>query len=243
MEALGSAARDYLWLLDRGYSSEAALKLVGDRRQLPREERMILFRGLAPSARAASRLPLLVSSPRGRRLLLDGHNQALTVMHYLEGRPLFLSNDGLLRDAGGSHGRIAREELFERALGLLAESLASAAPSRVLALFDAPIPRSARHAARLGELLAGLGIAAEARLEADADAPLKRAPPGSAVATSDSAIAEALAARPAGEGLALFDAARMAVARLRASSREGEPEEPWLELRSLLEEPDQKARR
>lgn len=232
---LRSAARDYLWLLDRDYSTSAALKLVGDRFQLPSEERMILFRGVVPSRDAAVRRLLLAASARDRGLLVDGYNQGLAVMHYLEGRPVFLASDGLLRDAGGSHGRIARPELFDRALGLLAERVAAEGPSSVLAFFDAPVPKSASHARFFREKLASLGMKAEARIEADADPPLKRAPAGSLVATSDSAIADALAARPAQEGMGLFDAARAAIEALRAGSRPGGADTPWLDISQLLE--------
>jgi hypothetical protein len=231
---LEKAARDYLWLLDRGYSGSAALKLVCDRFQLPREERMLLFRGIAPSKASAARRHLVTDRARGRPLLVDGHNQALAVMHYLEGRPVFLASDGLVRDAGGSHGRVARPELLERALVLLAERVATAAPSSTLAYFDAPIPRSAGHAEAFRRALAASGLEVEVRLAANPDLALKLAPPGSLVATSDSAIADALAARPAEECLGLFDAARAAIEGLRAEVRGDAVETGWLDLGQLV---------
>ncbi len=224
--AFRSAARDYRWLLDRGYAESAALKLVGDRFQLPREERLVLFRGVAPSLAAASRRALLRGDAAGRTLLVDGHNQALAVMHYLAGRPVFVASDGYLRDAGGSHGRIPRPELFDRALGLLAASVASAWPSRVLAFFDSPIPKSAAHAAAFREALARLGVEVESGTENDADAPLKAAPAGGVVATSDSAVLDSLVS--GGERPGTFDAARAAVDALRALSREAVA--PWFDL-------------
>jgi len=228
--ALGAAARDYRWLLDRGYSAAAALKLVGDRFQLPREERMILFRGVAPTREAEARRAILSGSARSRLLVVDGHNQALAVMHYLAGRPVFIASDGLVRDAGGSHGRIAKAELFDRALALLASRIAEEEPSRVIALFDAPIPKSAGHCAAFRAALEELGIAAEARTESSADAQLKEAPAGALVATSDSAVVDAIAAK--GDAPRIFDAARAAIDALRERSRdEGAA---WLDMALLL---------
>jgi hypothetical protein len=231
---LARAATEYRWLLDRDYASSAALKLVGDRHQMTRDERMILFRGVASSASSAARAALLVGGPEpsleGRRILVDGHNQALTVMHYLTGRPLFVGSDGLLRDVGGSHGRIADRRLFERAVGALVDGLARSRPSRVEVYLDAPIPGSAGHAALFRGLLAARGIEAGLLLERSADAPLKAAPSLSLVATSDSGIADALAARASSpESPRIYDAARWAI-----ELAFGEPE--LLDLGRLLAE-------
>jgi hypothetical protein len=214
---LARAARDYRWLLDRGYPASAALKLVGDRHRMTKDERMILFRGVAGSADSAARAAILSpGGAEGREILVDGYNQALTVMHFLTGRPLFIASDGLVRDAGGSHGRIADPGLFERAAAALADRLALLAPARVAVFLDAPVPGSAGHAAMFRALLAARGLEAEVRLERSADAPLKAARGRILVATGDSVIADALAAArglPAGEGEGplIYDAARWAI--------------------------------
>jgi hypothetical protein len=204
---LGRAASDYRWLLDRGYAGRAALKLVGDKYQMTRDERIILFRGVASSAASVSRAAALVETAAGRSLLVDGYNQVLTVMHYLTGRPLFLGTDGLVRDAGGSHGRIADQERFERAAGALFGLFAAQRPSRLAVFLDAPFPGSAGHAALFRTLLESVGLGAEVALERSADYPLKAAPPGSVVATSDSCVADAAAA----SGSGVYDSARWAI--------------------------------
>jgi hypothetical protein len=212
--SLARAAGDYRWLLDRGYAQQAALKLVGDKGQLTRDERMILFRGIASSEVSKTRASLIRTGAEGRELLVDGYNQALTVMHYLTGRPLFLGTDGLLRDAGGSHGRIADGALFERAAVALVELIVRQRPLRVLVCLDSPIPGSGSHAGLFRRLFSERGLEAELRLERSADAPLKAAPRLSLVATSDGGIADALApgfAQGSAEGAGLYDAARWAI--------------------------------
>lgn len=234
--ALLEGARDYRWLLDRGYADAAALKLVGDRLRLSREERLVLFRGVAASEPSLRRRSLIVASVRGMELFVDGHNQVFTIMHYLGGRPLFLGSDGLLRDAGASHGHIADRDAFRRALGLLSEAIAAAAPVRVLAYFDAPITGSEGHAALFADELHGRGIEAIAAVEKSADGPLKRAGARTAVATGDSAIVEALARgfmdRAPSDRPLVFDAARFAI-ELAFGPSVGRL--PWLDLAALLD--------
>ncbi len=227
---LARAATDYRWLLDRGYAVAAALKLVGDKHQMTKDERMILFRGVASRAASAARAALLATEARGWALFVDGHNQALTVMHYLAGRPLFVGSDGLVRDVGGSYGRIANKALFERAVAILADRLARLEPSSLAVYLDSPLPGSAGHASLFRALLAGRGIAAEVSLERSADAPLKSAPEGSVVATSDSGIVDALVGSE--RGPRIYDAARWAIELAFGGPGEGGPE--LLDLGRLL---------
>jgi hypothetical protein len=196
-------------LLDRSYPIAASIKLVGDRHRLNREERLILFRGVASTEDSRRRRRILRSAVRNRVLLVDGYNQLLSILHYRDGRPVFLSTDGLLRDAGASHGRIPDKERFFFAMATLAAALAAAAPARVQVLFDAPVSGSADHAARFRGILAERGLEAASRVEKSADVPLKAAPEESAVATGDSAVVDALAR--SGGSVAVFDAARYAI--------------------------------
>jgi hypothetical protein len=215
---LAPAAMDYRWLLDRGYAETSSLKLVGDRHRMTRDERMILFRGVYSSSSSAARASIVVDQAAvraGGEILVDGYNQALTVMHYLSGRPLFIGTDGLTRDAGGSHGRIADQALFERAASLLADRLAAPTAERVAVYLDAPVPGSAGHAALFRRLAAERGIEAIVLLERSADFPLKAAGGrvGALVASGDSAIADALAAERSRTGgcASIYDAARWAI--------------------------------
>ncbi len=207
------AASEYRWLIDRGYSRDAALKLVGDRRGLPRDDRMILYRGVASSAESAARAAATAGPAEAAELplLIDGYNQALTVLHYAAGRPVFIGSDGLTRDAGGSHGRIADGAAFARAIDAIARAAASLRCPSALAYLDAPVPRSAAHAELFREALAAAGVPAEARLEKSADAPLKSAEGRVLAATGDSAIADAIASRSGPGSPRLFDLARSAL--------------------------------
>lgn len=206
------AIRDYLWLLDGGYPETASLALVGNRYALPREERNALFRGVASTVDSARRRSVLrpgAASAGGKLLLVDGYNQLFLIMHYLQGKEVFIASDGFLRDSGAAHGRVASEGLLERSVSILADAVAMVGPGRVRVILDSPVPRSAERAALIGERLAGKGLRAGAELARSADAPLRGAPPGAVVATGDSAILDALAARA--DGTLAVDLARFAL--------------------------------
>lgn len=225
--ALLGAARDYRWLLDSGYPGQASLKLVGDRFALSREDRQILFRGVFPAADSAARRSALAPPGRaaGRTVLVDGYNQIYVVLHYLAGRPVFVSSDGLLRDAGAAHGRVSDSGLFSRAAAILAAALAGLGARSVVAYFDSPVPFSAAHALDFQAMLAAAGAEAECPLARSADFRLKQARPGDAVATGDSGIVDALASiSPA---VLVLDAARLAIEAAFGPR-------PWLDLGRAL---------
>jgi hypothetical protein len=184
---------------------------------------MILFRGMASTGTSLRREGRLATSVAGKVLLLDAYNQLLAIMHYRDGRPVFIASDGFLRDVGASHGHIPDEGRFVSAMEAMAAALHCAAPARIEAYFDAPVSGSARHARLFGEILLAKGLAAEARTALSADAPLKSAAEGWAVATGDSAVLDAL-----GEGVVAFDAARAAIERAYG-------ERAWADLRAFID--------
>ena len=182
------AARDYRFLIDKGYPVDASIKLVGDRYRLDKAARTILFRGILPGAlSAANEARIVTELPQGTRIAVDGYNILFTVTNYLRGHPLFISTDGLLRDAGGAHGRIADSDQFFAAAGELCETLAALGVASATIYLDAPISRSADHAAAIRENLLSRSLAGEAILVPSADGFIVRWE-GEAVATSDSGI-------------------------------------------------------
>ena len=124
-EALRASIEDYRLLLDRGYPVKATVQLVGNRHGLERAERIVLFRGVLDRDRSALiRSRTLARLPGEASLAVDGYNVLFTIANYMKGHPLFVATDGLLRDAGGAHGRFGTEEVFGKAAELLLERLA-----------------------------------------------------------------------------------------------------------------------
>ena len=188
-ETLRAAILDYRHLLDRGYPVQATIKLVGDRYRLDRSARMILFRGVLDAKTSEMIAARLVSGlPRKASLCVDGYNVLFTLANYRSGHPLFVGTDGLLRDAGGAHGRFASASSFGEALQAFIDYLPSLDPQRVVCYLDAPVSTSHDHAAAMRQDCGRVGVVVDVRVVQSAD-PCVIAFEGDAVATSDSVIA------------------------------------------------------
>jgi hypothetical protein len=198
------AAADYRLLLDRKYPVKATLKLVGDRYRLNKVERNILFRGILDSETSkliASRIITVL--PDKAALAVDGHNVLFTLINYRKGRRLFIGTDGLLRDAGGAHGRLPAGTDFSEVLSLFCSTLVNLDLSKAVIYLDAPVSGSGLLAARLRSTFSGLAEAPSVIVETVPSAdPFVRNFRGNAVASSDSAVARSSAAP-------VFDLARM----------------------------------
>ncbi len=182
------AARDYRMLLDKGYPVDASLKLVGDHFRLTHNGRMILYRGILSRSASQTNLAKLVRAPwEGATLAIDGYNILFTLTNYLHGHPMFIATDGLLRDVGGAHGRIADHRGFERMAELCVAMLASMSLGAITLFLDAPVSSSGRQASFLREAFAAHGMRAEVRLENSVDH-FVACWEGELIATADSAI-------------------------------------------------------
>ncbi|MDH7483927.1 MAG: DUF434 domain-containing protein, partial [Spirochaetales bacterium] len=182
------AARDYRLLLDKGYPVDASLKLVGDRWRLSHLTRMMLYRGILSSELSArNAAKLMETMPRDVSLAIDGYNILFTLTNYLHGHPMFIATDGLLRDVGGAHGRIADHRGFERMAEIMVKILAEFVPGHITFFLDAPVSASGMQAAWLRKKFASEGLDAEIRLENGVDHLLAHWE-GELIATADSAI-------------------------------------------------------
>ncbi len=115
-----SAIFDYYSLLQKKYPQKSILKIVGDRYRLSRDERNMLYRGVSVASENIFRKDKIVNElPTGSTLIVDGLNQILTVSSYLNGNAVFISTDGILRDASEIHGKIFRTDLLDRSISLI----------------------------------------------------------------------------------------------------------------------------
>jgi len=224
-----SAAGDYSFLLNKGYPEKPVNELVGNRYRLPSELRKVLYRGVLKREEAEKNYARLTkpAPPRADTpaLHIDGYNLLLTCLHYRLGKPMFIANDGFLRDVGGNHGRIQQEKLlFDVAEGLL-RWCGARLQTLFLIYLDAPVSKSGRHAERLREIGKMLGIRLEIELVKSADYLVKQQTAGVAV-TSDSGIISRL-------HIPVFDLARTFL--------EAEYSPRFFDLRKLLDPEKEKA--
>ncbi|MBI4301768.1 MAG: DUF434 domain-containing protein [Chloroflexi bacterium] len=189
-EGLGQAARDLRYLLDhlspKGYQKRSLVRLVGDRYLLDKEQRHLLYRSLCSREEAERRRAKLLppQAMRGKRLAIDGHNVIITIESALNGKPLVLADDGLVRDISGVFARYKESEATHQALSLIFEVLLQYPPQSTLFLFDSPLSKSGELARRVRQELEERGLIGEARAVAGpAGEMLKYA---EIIATSDS---------------------------------------------------------
>jgi hypothetical protein len=138
------AAKDLRHLLNRGYNRESAVSFVGDRYQLNREERFLLYRAIYDnqSAEEHRRKMLPIKSIKGKKLAVDGYNVLITVESLLKGLPLVYSDDGLIRDISGVFRGYQITDITYQAANLILKEIQTHHPASVHFFFDEPISKS-----------------------------------------------------------------------------------------------------
>ena len=150
-----NAIYDYRFLKNSRYPHKASLKLVGDRYRLTRLQRNCLYRGIVADADSAARKAKIVDSTslQGKNLAVDWYNVLITVESYLKGSPVFLADDGVLRDASGIHGSYRPGLVTDQATESILKSIAALNLRAVDLFLDSPIPFSGLMAGKLRQSL------------------------------------------------------------------------------------------
>lgn len=164
---LRSAVADLSWLLTRGYSDRAALKLVGDRHALTERQRMAVSRSACSDAARESRRARRVARVDGERVHVDGFNALIVLESALSGGLVLIGRDGVHRDLASVHGTWRRVARTDEAIEAMARALAPA--REVLVLLDRPVSNSGRLAARMREIAAAGGWPWQVELVASPD--------------------------------------------------------------------------
>ncbi len=183
------AIEDYRYLKNRGYPDKAALKLVSDHHRLNSVLRNCLFRAIFSYSDCENRKAKLIAAGdvEGHVLGVDWYNVLITVESYLKGFPVFISDDGLVRDSSGVHGSYKPGKITERAIGEILSLITALKPSRVELFLDSPISFSGDMAEELRSRLSRtLPVPYSVSVFPSADYPLKSF--DGIVATSDSSI-------------------------------------------------------
>lgn len=188
IEVLREARRDLKFLLNRGYRKISALKLVGDRYQLDKTERSILFRSVLSDREVALIKSRRIDAKmlRNREVLIDGFNVLNTVEAMLSGETLILCDDGVLRDFSEIHSKYRLSHLTEQALSAILSFLKRLEVARAYLLYESQISRSGEIAGLTRRMMKDTGVEGDAKTLKTVDSTLIKS--GKTVATSDSAI-------------------------------------------------------
>ena len=143
---LREAVGDLSWLLTRGYSDTAALKLVGDRLQLTDRQRRAVMRSSCSDQSLARRQDAQVSPDDLSRetLQLDGFNVLTTIEAALAGGVVLHSRDRCYRDIASMHGSYRKVQETCPALEMVGEVLVEFGVTSCRWYLDSPVSNSGR---------------------------------------------------------------------------------------------------
>jgi hypothetical protein len=178
---------DFSYLIENEYPRKAVLQLTGDRYLLTRAQRTLLNRGIMRKRDAIDRYKKTINSIRDSRLFIDTYNVLLIISNYLLGRIVFISTDGFIRDAGETHAKIIRDNVFMRSVEFLIEYLGNEKPSEIVFYVDNPVSYSGDLAEQLRERLREKELKGEVNVVNNPDKELILQKDG-IIATSDSEV-------------------------------------------------------
>jgi len=186
-----AACRDLSWLLARGYSSKAAVKLIGDRYSLDERQRQAVRRATCTPEQRRARTAAMLPADKlgGARLLVDGFNVLTTVEAALSGGAVLSCDDGCFRDLASMHGTWRRVDETEPAVRHIGDRLARWGIGEVIWFLDRPVGNSGRLAAQLRELAAKRSWPWQVELVSSPDRELRQTE--DPIATADSAVIDA----------------------------------------------------
>jgi hypothetical protein len=187
--AFKNAITDYYYLLNKNYPEKETLKLVGDRFRLTGVQRTVLFRGITSKEKALKRKAKLIAleNSKGKILYIDGYNILFTIMNYLLGKVIFIGNDGILRDSGGTYGKIESETTFYQSANLLLDFIPGSTFQEMTIYLDSPVSNSSSHLIQLEKQVQQKKIKGKIHLTQSVDHRLKQIN-DAVIATSDSRI-------------------------------------------------------
>ena len=177
--------------MNRGYPKDSAIRFVSDHHLLRDEHRFVLTRMIVAAERARSRRAKAQSleTLSANEVFVDGYNVLITTESLLADYPVYLCDDGFLRDTRGIFRSYKISRLTSPALSLILDLLAQAKPVRVEVLLDQQMSRSGELAELVRGMMAERGLPGTARTARDVDHQLKVAKAG--VATSDGNVIDA----------------------------------------------------
>ena len=143
---LARSVADMSWLLSNGYADKSSLKLVGDRYDLTRRQRLAVMRCACADQWLQHRKDIRIDPVNlsGRPVTLDGYNVLITIEAALAGGVLFVARDGCIRDLASIHGTYRRVEETAPAIAVIALVLTKLQIADVLWLLDKPVSNSGR---------------------------------------------------------------------------------------------------
>ena len=184
VESVLRSARDLVMLAYLGFPKDAALSLVSVRHSLSKRDMFALKKIVRwPDEAISSALKKV--PPRlmeGRRLRVDAFNVLATVEAIMRGEPVFLCNDGFIRDTSSAYRSYRAGKDTEEAILMIIRAISRFDPRNAEFVFDQPISGSGELAALTRSLMRDQGLEGGAKTSKNADLEVSE---GEVAASSD----------------------------------------------------------
>ena len=170
-ELLIEAAKDYKYLLNRGYPQKSSLDLVISRYRLSKYERLLLYRCVHSDdlCRIIKGKKVHPSDIKNQLLIIDGYNVLLTILTGIKREPLYLCDDGFLRDLRGAQPRSCEYDLLTQVAEFIKYSITKLKPRKVIIILDENVSRSKVHSEMLKQKIESKEYELEVKLCKKAD--------------------------------------------------------------------------
>jgi hypothetical protein len=186
------AVCDIRYLLERGYPRAGAITYVCNHYRLDINTRQVFGRVIYTDrvAHARKNKTIECSELAGKELCVDGYNVLIGVESALKGEPVYLCDDGFIRDTRGVFRNYRCSEVTVIAVDSILGQLSHCAPGKVEFLFDSQISKSGEMAKWVSDRMGKASINGTASTSRHVDYDLKHC--RMFVATSDGTIIDAV---------------------------------------------------
>ncbi|MCK4937573.1 MAG: DUF434 domain-containing protein [Methanosarcinales archaeon] len=186
------AVYDIRFLLEREYPRAGAITYVCNHYRLDINTRHVFGRVIYTESTAIERKNSTIECNKlaGKEIWVDGYNVLIGVESALKDDPVYLCDDGFIRDTRGVFRNYRCSDVTVRALDSILVQLLHCAPGKVEFLFDSQISKSKELAKCVSDRMRGASLMGTARTSRYVDYDLKHC--GKFVATSDSTIIDAV---------------------------------------------------
>jgi hypothetical protein len=188
-ERMKDASIDLRFLLNRRYDKARAIKFVGNKYQLDKSERHILYRALYSDDEINAIKKKLVPFEQisGKHLVIDGYNVLITVESILHNKTIINCDDGVIRDVSGVFGSYVITPVTNNSLNLILSQIAENPPTLLQFFFDSQVSKSGELSKNVREKINELQLNGDAETVKHVDTTLKKLD-CDIVATSDTII-------------------------------------------------------
>lgn len=167
-EKMNAAAREIVFLINRGYDTKSACTFVGDHHLLSTRQRTALARITSTRAALEEReRKRMIQAPES--LVLDGFNTIITLEVALSGSLLLEGMDGTIRDLAGLRGSYRIVDKTVRAVELLLGRMEALGVANALFYLDQQVSNSGRLGGLLREQAERFPLRVQVELDPNVD--------------------------------------------------------------------------